>query len=397
MPVRLPPSVLKDKKMLEAYVHKRIFPKLSKVQREYLSNFFTVFFAHGFEGGDFGEDPETGDSWTGGNVDPDFALEVSSIDPHHGTYHAHAYASGSPSSYATAYYFKELGQTVNPIFTRYYVKFKAVPASGYRWLILSVYDKDGYGPISGQVYLYLDNTTDTMRWSLRYRDAGSMNYYSNYDQEIDTDAWYCLELEHYVDSAAGYEHLYVDGVERCGVTGIDNDDRGSPNSVAIPVFYGGGSNHDVYYDCVVVADAYIGLEDVTLKTVTDSFSLSEHVLRNKALILSDSLEATDSFYSNKLLSLNDSTSLSELVTVILGEVTKYITDAVSSSDLASTPFRILRASEAIGATDNAVVNKVLQITETVSLTEVIEVGAGGVKKTRLFLILGDLAVQLTGN
>jgi hypothetical protein len=31
------------------------------------------------------------------------------------------------------------------------------------------------------------------------------------------------------------------------------------------------------------------------------------------------------------------------------------------------------------------------------LAEVVEVGAGGIQKTRLFLILGDLAVQLTGD
>jgi hypothetical protein len=31
------------------------------------------------------------------------------------------------------------------------------------------------------------------------------------------------------------------------------------------------------------------------------------------------------------------------------------------------------------------------------LAEVVEVGVGGVKKTKLFLILGDLAVQLTGD
>jgi hypothetical protein len=52
---------------------------------------------------------------------------------------------------------------------------------------------------------------------------------------------------------------------------------------------------------------------------------------------------------------------------------------------------------AIGETDNVAINKVLQITETVSLAEIVEVGVGGVKKTRLFLILGDVAVQLTGD
>jgi hypothetical protein len=82
--------------------------------------------------------------------------------------------------------------------------------------------------------------------------------------------------------------------------------------------------------------------------------------------------------------------------VIIGEVMKYVTDSVSSAELVSTPFHVLRTLEAIGATDNAVVNKVLQITETVSLAETVEVGVGGAKK-RLFLILGDLAVQLTGD
>lgn len=135
----------------------------------------------------------------------------------------------------------------------------------------------------------------------------------------------------------------------------------------------------------------------TLQTVTDSLLLSDSMLRHKTLILSDSLGLDDLLFGNKSLLLSDSASLSELVTVIIGEVMKYVTDAVSSADLVSTPSRVLRTLEAIGATDNVAVNKVLQITETVSLAEIVEVGVGGVKKTRLFLILGDLAVQLTGD
>ena len=154
----------------------------------------------------------------------------------------------------------------------------------------------------------------------------------------------------------------------------------------------------------------------TLQTVTDSLALSESVLRNKALLpVSDSVGLADSLYGNKLLLLGDSASLSELVTVIIGGVMKYVMDSVNIVDLAfalktlktsdsltlvdavSTPSRVLNALDAIGATDNAAVNKVLQITDTVSLAEIVEVGAGGVKKTKLFLILGDLAVQLTGD
>ena len=47
--------------------------------------------------------------------------------------------------------------------------------------------------------------------------------------------------------------------------------------------------------------------------------------------------------------------------------------------------------------DNAFVNKTLQVTEAISLDEIVEVGAGSTKKTKLFLILGDLVLQLTGD
>ena len=135
----------------------------------------------------------------------------------------------------------------------------------------------------------------------------------------------------------------------------------------------------------------------TLQTVTDSLSLGDAVLRNKTLVLSDSLGLADSLYGNKFLLLSDSASLSELIMVIIGEAIKQVTDSVNIADIALTPSRVLQVLEAIGAADNFAVNKVLQITETVSLAEVVEVGVGGVKKTRLFLVLGDLAVQLTGD
>jgi hypothetical protein len=152
-----------------------------------------------------------------------------------------------------------------------------------------------------------------------------------------------------------------------------------------------------------------------LVEVADSLELAETVLRNKTLILSDSLGLAEALYGNKSLLLGDSASLSELVTLLIGEAVKYVIDAVNTADIihalktlktsdtltlvdaVSTPSRVLKTLEAIGATDNAVVNKVLQITEAVGLAETLEVGVGGVKKTRLFLILGDLAVQLTGD
>jgi hypothetical protein len=73
------------------------------------------------------------------------------------------------------------------------------------------------------------------------------------------------------------------------------------------------------------------------------------------------------------------------------------TDSVELVDAALTPARVLKALDAAGLADNSAVNKVLLITETDSLAEIVQVDAGGAKKTKLLLILGDLAVQLTGD
>jgi hypothetical protein len=134
-----------------------------------------------------------------------------------------------------------------------------------------------------------------------------------------------------------------------------------------------------------------------LQVVTDVLSLGDLVLRNKTLILYDSLGLIDALFGDKSLFLGDSASLSELITVIVSEAVKYVTDSVNIADWALTPSRVLQALDAVGLADGFVVDKVLQVTEAVSLVEIVEVGVGGVKKTRLFLILGDLAVQLAGD
>lgn len=58
--------------------------------------------------------------------------------------------------------------------------------------------------------------------------------------------------------------------------------------------------------------------------------------------------------------------------------------------------KIVVLADAVNFTDNIIVDKVLQVTETINLVEPGQAGVGSVKKTRLFFILGDFAVQLTG-
>ena len=385
----MPPKVLKDAKALEDYVHKHVFPKVSQSHREYLAQFFTVIFADGYESGDFS-------AWTqtlsgGGGSTP----VIDSNTVHHGSYSAKLQINTGASAYSLTR--KTFASSYSELYARDYVYIDALP------------DCAGAG---GLDYIGVGSSSGTLVTGGIYKDAAGNYYWSTYGQlpgwawrsgqqeTPSVPAWYCLELYVKVHESAGVVKLWVDGTLKVDLSNLDSDAVGNLTRadarLESPGGVSQGSGKIVYVDCVVVADTYIGPE-ATSQTVTDSLSLSEAALCNKTLSLSDSLGLNDAFYGDKTLLLSDSTSLSELVTVIIGEVMKYVTDAVSIADFALTPSRVLRTLEAIGAADNVVVNKVLQITETVSLAEIIEVGVGGVKKTKLFLILGDLALQLTGD
>jgi hypothetical protein len=121
-----------------------------------------------------------------------------------------------------------------------------------------------------------------------------------------------------------------------------------------------------------------GYVEPTLKEVTDLLSVAENILRDKpALLIADNINAEDSTLNHKPL--------------------LPLVDAISLADATSTPARVLQALDSIGIGDTALVSKLLVLTEDISLVEILERGIGVAQKTRLFLILGDLAVQLTGN
>jgi hypothetical protein len=367
MPLKLPPSVLKNKESLEEYVHKHVFPKVSQAYRDYLAQFFTVLFSDGFESGDFS-------AWTGTNGSPTIVT-----DPvHHGSYAMSADCNGfADQAYKTI-------SEISNFFARLYLRLTSLPTSGQY----------------ADFFSSFDGASDGLRVGIR-NSGGNVQVYLNIGGEtgvnyaFQADTWYCIDVE--FDANDDSHHLWINDdliVTHNSATSLSID------KIAVGNYYCSLNwTGDYIIDCVGVADeGPVGPEEeATLVEVADSLELAETTLRNKTLILFDSLGLADSLYGNKSLLLSDSASLSELVTVIIGEVMKYITDSVSCADLVSTPSRVLRTLEAIGAADNVAVNKVLQITEAVGLVEIVGVGVGGVKKTRLFLILGDLAVQLTGD
>jgi hypothetical protein len=143
----------------------------------------------------------------------------------------------------------------------------------------------------------------------------------------------------------------------------------------------------------------IGLADEALTdrsiATADTVHVLDAVFRHKSSILvSDLIHVVEAVLATKLLVATDSVSL-----VDLAKVLKLLNaaDTLSFVDSVSTSSRVLNALDAVKLADGAFISKMLQINETISLVEVVEAGVGGVKKTRLFLILGDLAVQLTGD
>jgi len=143
----------------------------------------------------------------------------------------------------------------------------------------------------------------------------------------------------------------------------------------------------------------VGLADAPLKhwtpQISDSIALSDSILRNKAFQILDSLGLSDTILRGEQFSVSDSISLCELVTVIT-EIIKQVTDSLSLSDIVSLNKALVLADQ-IQLTDNVYVNKILIISDYMALVEVVEKSVQGVVKTKIFLIMGDLAIQLTGD
>jgi hypothetical protein len=399
MPLKIPPKLWRNRKALENYVHKHVFPKVSKTHRNYLAQFFTELFSDGFDPhGNFSQ----WDSTAG-------ACTVITDPVYEGTYAAQLVVY--PTNVAILY--KALGGSYSTVYMRAYVYLETTPASGQRFYIGNYIRNNANSKLLAAACLY--NDSGTLKWDLRYRtDSIDENHAYSTTPSISTGQWYCIEIKFSAGNGDGEARMYIDGVEKITATGLTNDDYNA-DSVRVLAYVAEAGNQEVIcLDNIIVADAYIGL-DATLQAVTDSLSLSDAVLRNRTLSISDSLSLNDLLHGDKTLLLIDATGLSELITVIIAEATKYVTDTVNVADesnifknlkisdtltlvdASTTPSRVSIALDVVGLADASLVHKMMQINENMCLAEVVEVGTDNVKKTKLFLIIGDLAVQLTGD
>ena len=367
LPLRVPPKVLKDQKALEDYVHKHVFPKVSAWQKAYLTQFFTTIFSDGFESGDFS-------AWTGTNGSP----SVVGSPVHHGSY----------SAYLDANYekiFKDFG-AIDDVYARCYVFFETLPVGEYQSDHILCLSRNSGGASAGASCKIYNNGTD-VRWQLYYLNSG-FSYTTLTDttgNPVATGQWYCVELWHKKSTLYGAK-LWIDGVLR--LTATNTTCTHDITSIGTLAKY-----HKFYVDCYVVADAYVGPESgAVLKEIVDSLGLGDSVLCGKSFSVLDSVGVADVPLRSWSPSVADSVGVSDVV--LLSKLFQ-VFDVLGLVDVISVD-KVLLVGDLIGLDDNVYVSKVLVVSDEIALVEVVEKGVAGVAKTRVFLILGDLAIQLCG-
>jgi hypothetical protein len=429
--------VLHDPKALEEYVHKHVFLKINAEQRWYLTQFFTVLFSDGFESGDFS-------AWNG-TAQTGTTVSVVNSRAHHGTYSMQVANADAAFDLGAAY----VSATGSEYYSRCYVMFvDSLPtASGSHVTIGPRFTSSGglNYDVAQPCFRFSTN-----KWGIHYYGTGGhAQLWEAGTSTVTTNVWYCLEL-HIVSADSGTLELWVDGTLKVSSSPIDTNTRAiAYAAVGVYLRVAESSAKTFAFDCAVIADVHIGPEG-TLKTVADSLFSSDTVRRSKpALAVADSVAASDTLLRNKqlaaadlaglsdavyrnkptltladavgssdsllrskpllpltdILQIADSLSLAKLLSIAesmnLAEAiralkTLHLPDTVTLADASATPSRVLRALDSAGLADNATVNKTLQLSDEVALVEVVEAGTGGAKKTRLFLVFGDLAVELAG-
>jgi hypothetical protein len=162
--------------------------------------------------------------------------------------------------------------------------------------------------------------------------------------------------------------------------------------------HGGWGSEETETVLKEVADS-LGLSDALLcgKTfvVADSVGLFDAPLRDWMPLSSDAVALSDSVLRSKQFSVSDSVGVGELVTVIT-EIVRHVTDGVAVSDVVGLD-KALLLTDQIQLAENVYVDRVLVVSDGVVLVEVVEKAVAGAVKTKIFLLMGDVAIQLTGD
>jgi hypothetical protein len=195
-------------------------------------------FSDGFESNDFS-------TWTG---TAGAKIAVESVHPHHGTSNIKCTGSAAED---WSYAYKTISSSAIT-YARCYVKFANLNIlSGKNLQILGL----DYGSYQYNLVASVKNDGGTLKWFLNLGEASNWggSVLGTHTPVVDT--WYCVEIKR--DITNDLEVLYIDGVAEASASVAISE-----NTVRMYVgdYQDGSGANEVYVDCVVVADAYIGPE-----------------------------------------------------------------------------------------------------------------------------------------
>jgi hypothetical protein len=248
--LRVLPRVLKDKKILEDYVHKHVFPKVSPSRREYLTRFFTEFLRDDFESNNF-------NAWSGTQIDVGCALTTQNTTKHHGSYAAEATTNGAAAAQST-YCYHTLASSKAELYVRFYVYIKShnLAVTNDRFYFIRIMATATDVVNVGWRYI-----TDGVKWQMISYSGAVQGNTNSANGLCSTGQWYCVEAYWLEDAVAGIARVYVNGILLLERTAIDSNDFGDATAVRMGITSTANTViADVIFDCCVIADAYIGPE-----------------------------------------------------------------------------------------------------------------------------------------
>lgn len=200
----------------------------------------TQIFADGFESGNFS-------AWTGITGTP----SVVNTDKHHGIYSAYFVGtSGKCYKYITPQMLCH---------TRGYFRFADLTQLG-DWNVLyflSFTTNDWTDIVHASISKHPDGT---FGWVLFGRNGTNFEYVESSAFTLNPSKWYSVELVMYVHETTGYYYLYIDGTLVCSLVGKNSSVYGNIWVVHTGNWWS-SAPCEIYWDCVVVADAYVGSEE----------------------------------------------------------------------------------------------------------------------------------------
>lgn len=191
--------------------------------------------------------------------------EVSFCASHHGKYVARAIIFGVES---LAYEYKTV-TSAKEYYMRQYLRVTALPSSNGDSAKFSPYLKDQTNnKILGRLALRKD-ASGNLQVGLEYENSGTQLTWINQDFSVDT--WYCVEVRVKCGAGTGEAEVWWDEnkiIDLASLTNNYNIER-----IWVGAYQSGGYITHSWFDCVVVADAYVGPEGQDL-----TFTLTETIV-----------------------------------------------------------------------------------------------------------------------